>query len=589
MAFLLKFANDNDMGGDKFDAISLGQGQGPIAERLITKAAEAGTWVALQNCHLAVSWMNDLERICESFTPDTVHPDFRLWLTSYPSPHFPVAVLQNSAKMTNEPPDGLRQNMLQSYLNDPVSDPSFFNYFEETNPEKFRCFQKMLFGLTFFHAVVQERRGFGPIGWNIPYGFNESDFRISVMQLKIFFDEYSEVPYDALQYLTGECNYGGRVTDDWDRRCLRSILQNAYGRPTVETVRYQFSGDESFLVPPPDGYDSYIEFIGQLPAVPVPEVFGMHPNVDISKEQAATNTLFDCVLTTETKAGSGGGESGSMVEQVAAGILDKLPQDYDIADALKRFPTKYDESMNTVLVQEMQRFNRLTAVIRKTLINLQKALKGLVTMSSDLEDVATNLAVGRIPALWKKNSYPSLKPLGSYVTDLLRRLKVFSDWYDSDKPPNFWLPGFYFTQAFLTGALQNYARKYTIPIDILKFDFEVLRPDVNVDTPPEDGVYIHGLYLDGARWDTDAHRLADSLPKVLYEPMAFMHFKPAKQDDVVKGTRYDCPVYKTSDRRGMLSTTGHSTNFVLSVLVDSDHDEAVWVRRGLALLTQLDD
>merc|ERR1711927_60904 len=167
----------------KFEAVSLGQGQGPKAERLLQNGMERGLWICLQNCHLSVSWMPTLERIVEEMEPEKVHKDFRLWLTSMPSPSFPAQVLQNGIKITLEPPKGLKGNLARSFakINDTLIE-------ECKKPEEFR---KILLGLCLFHAVIQERRKFGPLGWNIRYGFTDGDLMAGQKQLQMFMDGYS--------------------------------------------------------------------------------------------------------------------------------------------------------------------------------------------------------------------------------------------------------------------------------------------------------------------------------------------------------------------------------------------------------------
>uniref|UniRef100_A0A6I8PID9 Dynein axonemal heavy chain 3 n=1 Tax=Ornithorhynchus anatinus TaxID=9258 RepID=A0A6I8PID9_ORNAN len=581
MAGLLKFAEDLDMGGTKIQTISLGQGQGPIAAQMISTAIVQGTWVVLQNCHLATSWMPTLEKICEEvIIPEQTNQDFRLWLTSYPSEKFPVSILQNGIKMTNEPPKGVRANLLRSYLNDPISDPVFFG-----GCGKPKMWQKLLFGLCFFHAIVQERRNFGPLGWNIPYEFNESDLRISMRQIQMFLNEYDEVPFEALTYLTGECNYGGRVTDDKDRRLLLSLLSIIYNKD-IEKDKYVIAPGEVYYIPLHGPY----QYIRGLPITTHPEVFGLHENADITKDNQETNQLFNGVLSTLPRQAGGGGRSPQeVVEDLAGDILSKLPKDFDLELIMKVYPVLYKESMNTVLRQELIRFNRLTEVVRNSLVNLGKAIKGQVLMSAELEDVFNSMLVGKVPAMWAAKSYPSLKPLGGYVADLLARLAFFQDWINNGSPNVFWISGFYFTQSFLTGISQNFARKYTIPIDHIGFEFEVTHQESSMETPPEDGAFVKGLFLEGARWDRQMMSIGESHPKILYDPLPVIWLKPGESSKFLHESVYLCPVYKTSARRGTLSTTGHSTNYVLSIELPTDLPEKHWIIRGVAALCQLDD
>ena len=120
---------------DGLKIISLGQGQGPIAERLMSQARMTGDWVCLQNCHLAVSWLPRMEQLLEQQAEEDVNDEYRLWLTSMPSTAFPVPVLQNGLKITNEPPRGIRANLMRTFadLKVRVGDPALHVSYSHTS------------------------------------------------------------------------------------------------------------------------------------------------------------------------------------------------------------------------------------------------------------------------------------------------------------------------------------------------------------------------------------------------------------------------------------------------------------------------
>lgn len=156
-------------------------------------------------------------------------------------------------------------------------------------------------------------------------------------------------------------------------------------------------------------------------------------------------------------------------------ITKKLPDPFNIEHAEEKFPTEYTNSMNTVLRQELKRYNDLLAFIKDSLSDIHRAILGQIVMIPELEKAHSEMSLGKIPSSWKKKSYPSLKPLGSYINDLLARIKFFKTWLNEGEPIVYWFTGFFFTQCFLTGVLQNHARRKSLPIDSLEMKFEITR------------------------------------------------------------------------------------------------------------------
>ena len=138
---------------------------------------------------------------------------------------FSASILKSSIKLTSESPQGIKPSLLRTYSLVANSKPDRELYESSTKPD---VWQPLFLSLAFFHAVVRERRKFGALGWNCRYDFNDSDLLISMRQLHLLVEGSNAAPLKALVYLTGECNYGGRVTDEQDRRTLTTLLGDFY-------------------------------------------------------------------------------------------------------------------------------------------------------------------------------------------------------------------------------------------------------------------------------------------------------------------------------------------------------------------------
>ncbi|XP_043915244.1 dynein axonemal heavy chain 6 [Protopterus annectens] len=606
MGAFQRFAREQGY-SDKVQSISLGQGQGPIAEKMIKSAMKSGNWIFLQNCHLAVSWMLPLEELIKSFTePDAaLHQDFRLFLSSMPSKTFPVTVLQNSVKVTNEPPKGIRANIRRAFT-------EITNTFFEEHILA-RTWRKVVFGICFFHAVIQERKKFGPLGWNIRYEFNDSDRECALLNLNLYCQE-GLVPWDALIYITGEITYGGRVTDAWDQRCLRTVLKRFFSPETLETG-YIYSPSGIYFAPETATLQDYKEYIENLPLIDEPEIFGMHENANLAFQRQETGSLINAILEVQPRsAAHGAGKSNDeIVNELADSILSKLPDKLELDGASE---TLFDKdsmgrlnSLTTVLGQEVDRFNNLLKVLKASLSTLKKAIAGFVVMSEEMEKVYNSFLDNQVPTLWANAAYPSLKPLGGWVKDLALRTAFIDTWIKRGQPKSFWISGFFFPQGFLTGTLQNHARKYNLPIDELNFQFSVIpvyreqaeiseaikslqfgqELDADKVLPaPEDGVLVHGMYMDACCWDDEEMVIEDALPRQMNPRLPVVHFEP-QQNYIADPSLYQAPLYKTAARAGTLSTTGHSTNFVVTVLLPSKRHSDYWISKGSALLCQLSE
>uniref|UniRef100_A0A2K5EHB9 Dynein axonemal heavy chain 9 n=1 Tax=Aotus nancymaae TaxID=37293 RepID=A0A2K5EHB9_AOTNA len=548
-----------------FHNVSLGQGQEVVAEAALDLAAKKGHWVILQNIHLVAKWLRTLEKKLEEHSKNS-HPEFRVFMSAEPAPSpeghiIPQGILENSIKITSEAPTGMHANLhkaLDNFTQDTLEMCS-----RETE------FKSILFALCYFHAVVAERRKFGPQGWNRSYPFNTGDLTISVNVLYNFLEANAKV----------KIMYGGHITDDWDRRLCRTYL-GEFIRP--EMLEGELSLAPGFPLPGNMDYNGYHQYIDAELPPESPYLYGLHPNAEIGFLTQTSEKLFRTVLELQprdSQAGDGAGATREdKVKALLEEILERVTDEFNIPELMANVEERTPYIV--VAFQECGRMNILTREIQRSLRELELGLKGELTMTSHMENLQNALYFDMVPESWARRAYPSTAGLAAWFLDLLNRIKELEAWTgDFTMPSTVWLTGFFNPQSFLTAVMQSTARKNEWPLDQMALQCDVTKKNrEEFKSPPREGVYVHGLFMEGARWDTQAGIITEAKLKDLTPSMPVMFIKAILADKQDCRSVYCCPVYKTSQR---------GPTYVWTFNLKTKENPSKWVLAGVALLLQI--
>ncbi|KDO33800.1 hypothetical protein SPRG_01679 [Saprolegnia parasitica CBS 223.65] len=600
-----------------FKHISMGQGQEGPAEATLSAFASAGSWLVLQNIHLMPRWLPVLTRLLDQCAK-TADPNFRVFLSAEAPPlpsmtNMPESLLQCCIKVANEAPMDLRSNLSRAWAN--------FSVKTIETSVKPNEFQGCLFALCVYHALILGRRRFGPQGWSRPYSFNNGDLTLCADVLKRYVEKTLDgpLPWDDLRFIFGDIMYGGHITDFWDRLTNRTYLGTLF---TEDALRGK---DIMPGLSPPDPYlftySKYAHYIAHELPQETPLLFGLHPNTEIqTMTTACDDLLFQLTLTGGALLGiSASTASASPATSAAAlvmSLLQRLPEPFNLSELNDEAAPLLEQSHPmapyvVVALQECTRMNALLSVLHRSLSELAKGLNGLLNMSEAMEELLEALSLQQVPGRnplhscsWERYAYPSRKSLAAWYSDLLDRAAFLSCWVlasDWALPASMWLSGLFNPASFLTAVKQVTARATQQPLDSMTIETHF----VSVASTSSKGAFVHGLFLEGARWcmpedgdDGDAYGvddvscagfLTDAKPKeaLCIVPTMYVRAVPIRDDwdPTAVGhfrrdpSTYECPVYVTSMR---------GPTYVFLATLNTRTPKAKWILAGVALLLQKD-
>lgn len=426
-------------------SIAIGSAEGfSQAEKAINSASKSGKWVMLKNVHLAPQWLVQLEKKLHALQSN---PSFRLFLTLEIHPKIPVNLLRAGRIFVFEPPPGIRANLLRTFSTIPAS-----RMMKAPNERS-----RLYFLVSWFHAIVQERLRYCPLGWSKRYEFNESDLKVSFDTLDTWIDAVSmgrtnlppeKIPFDAIRTLFGQCIYGGKIDNDFDQRLLTTFLYKLFTPKSFEpefALACEQDSEHFGTIAIPEGIirrDEFLNWVESLSDRQTPSWLGL-PNkaelvlltnhgVDLIAKLLKLQLLEDdddiVVIGTneaDQKPLKHDGEEGRpawmrTLLNSATNWLKLIPA---TLATMKRTSDNIKEPLYRYFEREVNNAVKLLSVVLQDLQDVIQICRGKKKQTNYHREITEYLAKGMVPNHWKCYKTPDSFTAMQWITDFADRIK----------------------------------------------------------------------------------------------------------------------------------------------------------------------
>ncbi|KAI6221986.1 Dynein heavy chain, cytoplasmic [Aphelenchoides besseyi] len=540
----------------QFTSIAIGSSEGfQQAEQALESSSKSGRWVLLKNVHLAPSWLTQLEKRLHNLKP---HPQFRIILTAEINPKLPVTIIQASRVLVFEPATGLKANLLRSVSSIPGARIS------RAPIERSRLY----FLMFWFHALVQERLRYRPLGWaDSGLEFSDSDLRVACDMLDDALDAIAmdrsniapeKLPWNALRTLMSQCIYGGKIENRFDQTLLDCFLSKLF---TPKLFDYDFvlindvDGKATPLhVPEETTRDAVLSWIHNIKPAQMPNWIGLPNNAEkvlltVRGQQLLRNMLkmSDDELayegTSEEEEKLAGPSWLVAICDMATRWLKMLPKEII---RFKRTKDNIKDPLFRFFEREVNTGGSLLSCIRLDLEDLLACGRGEQKQDNRIRALTAALNKGAVPSTWRRYTVPDSVTVVEWMKDFGERVKQLIRFSESGnlREETVWLGGLFSPEAYVTATRQLIAQNNGWSLEQLN-----MHVCVGDSSAPAERFTITGLKVVGAECRTGNQiGLTDEVQTELDR----VHFY--WKLETTPANRVTLPVYLYSNRRNLLFT-----------------------------------